>query len=206
MDTERTPEGRDQQPDKPGPTADKTNTHWVEWEIGCLLSQTAGGIALDDTSHTLRRTTAACKRMTARLLAGETPCPEQYQSVLDDVREKFPPEPKRRRSAKDADDRTVEQVKNLVNIAEAIGGCLDEICKIMIYRRAVDVIDGIISTDEIDFFFPGCSARTILAKASEIREFREVHEQPTADINKTPARDESEPSCPPPVSENVERG
>ncbi len=152
-DTERTPEECEQPSDKPDPAeTDKTNTHWGEWEIACLLTRLLEGRKLGSVAVDLHRTTAACKRMLARLLDGETPCPKQYKSLLEEVREKFLAESRRHtrpRNQGQCREEIRQQYLTLAKNNEAIKAILAEVETLQVYLLALEVIEGHTTLREI---------------------------------------------------------
>ncbi|MCK4624355.1 MAG: hypothetical protein KAV00_03525 [Phycisphaerae bacterium] len=184
MDTER-----NQDPAEPTGCArtSKTNTHWGEWEIGCLLNQLRDGWKLGPIAVDLHRTEAACKRMLARLVDGETPCPKQYKSLFEEVRERFPAESKRHAHPK-SPGQCREEIRQQY---QALDDNIDTIRKLIIatdqtlsYILALDIIDGRITFNEVYHHCPNIISRITKDMVNRIKTFRKEH----ADLfNKPPA-------------------
>ena len=208
MDTERTPEGCEQRQDNPSPTGtDKTNTHWDEWEFACLLNRVLEGWEFEPIGVGLRRTAAACKRMLARLLDGETPCPERYKPILEEVRGKFPPEPKRHTDRKADCEQIRQQYLALTKNLEAMANRLAGIESPVVYLLVTKVVEGCIPDSEISRFCPPAISRSVLKIAGAVREHRKQHadlftkEQST--VSDQPSAENPKSEIPNPQSEGA---
>ncbi len=222
MDTERTPEEIGQQSDKP----DATNTHWDEWEIGCLLSRFRDDRSLDEIAHILGRSVAACKRMLTRLVSTETPCPEQYKSTLKDICRKAQDAKAKRHTHPREHGKCREEIHQqyltLAKNNEAIKAILAEVETLQVYLLALEVIEGHTTLREIRDYNTGrvnISVQNVVNKIRGIRQERgDLFDKSMADEtgrtvscpnpptgDKPTTENPQSADEPPPAPDNVER-
>ncbi len=182
-DTENPPAADTENPPATGAKeaeAEKSNTHWKAWEIGCLIDLCVEGKPFPVIAATLRRSAAACSREWLRLLNSEKECPTIYRPALEAARAKFqsqlnnPKQPagKGGTAYEKMLNQVCEQYRQLARSGAEIKASMSDVEKLLTYSLALDVAAGRISYEEISHFCPPDAVRTVLETAGHISEFR----------------------------------
>lgn len=155
---------------KPG--GGKTKTHWKEWEIGCLIEKTLGGVNQGVIANMLGRTRSACRTMLARLITGEVECSRDADDeALQKLREQNAQQTRGTPFLKQA----VEQYRSLARNVEATANHMASISNTVVYLLATKVVEGCIPTTEISRFCPPVIAHEVLKIAARVGEHRKQH-------------------------------
>ncbi len=159
------------------------NTHWQDWEYGCLIDNCIKGESFESIGRRLDgprgRTAAAVHRMWQRLLAGIVEPPEAYKQKLEDARPKFlTPPPAGAKSvmisanAVEHMRQAVEQYKKLSAGHGEITGYLANLAGICVTTLAAMIVGDLVTTDEVTHTLDPNASALVLAKVEHIREYR----------------------------------